>query len=305
MTTTQITVLFGASKAGETYISRNPGLHIIAIADNDRAKHGQTLSGIPIIHPDEIKNLKFDQLVITSLWIDSIKSQLINELGIDAGLIRVPFKHELKSNSPFAHQPTLDLAHELMVTISDYLKKNGLTPYLDSGTLLGLMRDGDLIPWDDDIDFAINEAEFNYASELMKNFKRLAPQKDNISWHLQMISMAGENVCINIEFTPVKAGSFIPFETSLQKRRIVNGRSELVSSAGIFDAPSEHFTGNGTLKAFGHDFSTPRKPELFLEFMYGDWCSPRKEMQLNDYDNRSIHTRTDPRSIAITKRQLE
>lgn len=98
---------------------------------------------------------------MTSLWVDSIRSQLLDELGIPASKIRVPYKREIKAELPFQHPSTLGLAHDLIISICSWLEAKGLDYYLDSGTLLGFVRDGGFISWDDDIDIALNPEAFN------------------------------------------------------------------------------------------------------------------------------------------------
>ena len=44
-------ILFGASKAGENYVSNHPDIEVVAFTDNDSAKHGTRFMGYPIIAP--------------------------------------------------------------------------------------------------------------------------------------------------------------------------------------------------------------------------------------------------------------
>ena len=298
-------LLFGASKGGETFIRKNPNQKIVAVADNDPERWGNRLLDIPVINPADINDYCFDEIVITSLWIDSIYPQLVQQLGIPAEKIRVPCKREVKPELPFQHPATLALAHELLIRVCRWLESEHLDYYLDSGTLLGMVRDGDLIAWDDDIDIALNPEAFTQAVQRAPTLYTLLPRATEIDWNLTVHSQSGNDVILNIEFKPRVPDTYIPFDLSLRLRQEMASRSELVPSAGIFDAPAYHFTGNTRLNALGHNFQVPLDYEGFLTFMYGNWREPRKDMALNDYDNRQIFSSLDPRSISIRKRHIE
>lgn len=52
---------------------------------------------------------------------------------------------------------TIDIAQHLV----DVCQRHGLQCWMDSGTLLGAVRDGGFIPWDDDIDFVMLRKDYD------------------------------------------------------------------------------------------------------------------------------------------------
>lgn len=54
-----------------------------------------------------------------------------------------------------------DLRESVLFKTVDILNKNNIKYWVSDGTLLGIIRDGGLIPWDDDIDIAIWKHENN------------------------------------------------------------------------------------------------------------------------------------------------
>ena len=54
-----------------------------------------------------------------------------------------------------------DKCFTIMCEIDEICKKHGVQYYFSEGTALGLYRSGDLIDWDDDIDIAMEESQYN------------------------------------------------------------------------------------------------------------------------------------------------
>ncbi|EDY83560.1 hypothetical protein VDG1235_3187 [Verrucomicrobiia bacterium DG1235] len=86
-------VLFGAGLAAPPIIEKVLQQdEILAVADNDSAKWGKRLQGLPIISPQEIANLSPDKIVISSTATYPIFLQLL-ELGFPADAISSELTH--------------------------------------------------------------------------------------------------------------------------------------------------------------------------------------------------------------------
>ena len=56
---------------------------------------------------------------------------------------------------------------EELKTVADFCDQNGVVYFLDSGTLLGAVRHGGFIPWDDDVDICMDVRNY-------RRFRKLA-----------------------------------------------------------------------------------------------------------------------------------
>ena len=74
-----------------------------------------------------------------------------------------------------------EIATEILAFIDDFCKKNDIDYYISYGTLLGAVRHGGFIPWDDDIDIVMPRSSYEkFINIFPKNnrFELVHPEKD-------------------------------------------------------------------------------------------------------------------------------
>lgn len=62
--------------------------------------------------------------------------------------------------------------YKIMQVVHDVLSKNNVPYFAIGGTLLGAIRDGEIIPWDDDLDIGILEKDLVKLNELAAEFNK-------------------------------------------------------------------------------------------------------------------------------------
>ncbi|MEC1305743.1 MULTISPECIES: LicD family protein [Lysinibacillus] len=266
-------ILFGASLGGQNFI-KNYGnqYQILAIADNNEAIQGEFLEDILIISPSQIIEYDFEKVIVASMYVNSISKQLLN-LGISKDKIEYASKISMKHvGAPFENQDILKKANQFIVSLTEIL--DGIPHYFTFGTLLGIARDGRLIPWDDDIDLAIFEEDIEKIKErLLENVEKL---EDILT--IEMYSREHHNGDVIAIMIDCYNNDEKLFNISLDTIFIEgdNARQDLN------DTPLHYFIGKDEILFENIKINVPKNYLDYLTYTYGDWRTVRKDTSFAD-----------------------
>lgn len=269
--------VFGASVGGETYYNLNKDrIEVLGFLDNDTNKHGNKLHGITIYSPEILKNIDnqlYDFIVITSMYIDSIIEQLA-ALNVPKNKLKFPPKSQLKTNKkPFETVEMRNKATNLLGTINEVLKDEKC--YLSFGTLLGIVRENQLLPWDDDIDLSIFPKDVDsILDKLISNIDKLSTDFNFKIYKRQYSEGEIANISVYCFYEDEDL-----FHISLA---CLNEVEEGMYSQEVNITPKEFFEGYDELVFNGHTFKAPNNHLGYLEYTYGDWKTPKKDTSFFD-----------------------
>lgn len=270
-------VLFGTGWAFRNFIkNENHDYTILAVTDWEYQKHGETLNGIRVINPYDLKSLEYDFVLIVSTFVSEIKQQLWERCKIGEGKIRVPFKDTIKGTKPFEDLKTKGFAHEVISYFSKLAADNGITLFLDYGTLLGFVRDGDVIKWDDDVDFSINYEHVDIFTELLLKYRNDFPNADDVDWYVEVRKDSNNRIRnFSLRFKNRLEKTFREFELGVRVRKTYGDVS--VVMRGKYPAHNaKHFQKYDIIKIGGKQLYCPKDYNEYLTFVYGNWKEPKK-----------------------------
>ena len=93
----------------------------------------------------------------------------------------------MKKKNVWVKQTSFELLRQQFIEIIDLLNEKQVPYYLEGGALLGIVRDGDLLPWDKDTDLSINNEDH-------KSFHIAASEIRRLGWRCKIKKFRKNNV---------------------------------------------------------------------------------------------------------------
>ena len=147
--------------------------------------------------------------------------------------------------------------------------------FIDSGLLLGIYRDGDIIRWDWDIEISLLEDEFiNKLDNVIDKVKEKKFIVHKIDKKLNKLEI--------YRSLPYEIFSFTFKAWKYEKKNSSYVRRE-------FRIPEKFFLNKQKITFLDFELNCPGPIEEYLEFMYGDWKTPKRSNNMEEYLTKNFY----------------
>lgn len=200
--------------------------------------------------------------------------------------------------------------HRQLQEITAVLQESGIRYWVDSGTLIGLLREGDVLPYDKDIDLSIwagdtartlalaprfeaagYRVEIGQYRDMAYNIKLVPQEKEGMlasigvyrrhaknAWRMALFTTDNPHPPGSLRFYARGAWRFPLRHATLAARNLV-GRDRLlghwpwkhVLQTGVWVVPGRHFDAPET---HGSGLPIPADADEYLTYRYGNWRTP-------------------------------
>ncbi|MFQ5486276.1 MAG: LicD family protein [Desulfobacterales bacterium] len=160
----------------------------------------------------------------------------------------------------------------MLFDVLDIFKKHRIRYWIDDGTLLGIIREGDLIAWDHDVDVGISgESALKIMSLRHKLLPRYIVRKrsKNNTW------LPGSIRVIRIETTREKLLR-INFHIDLFVKYKVDPYYRWIDSGALKHINNKFYDSLDSITWEGREILIPSHVEKYLDIRYGNWRVPNK-----------------------------
>jgi|TARA_B100001079_G_scaffold14357_1_gene11662 phosphorylcholine metabolism protein LicD len=214
-------------------------------------------------------------------WIASIDdSTIVN----NSTLKHIPFKKVFNASPLDKIQLQKGNYHRRMKSMLlktiDILNEKKYKYWLEAGTLLGILRDGDLIPWDYDADLGIPADSADDIMKLRLDFlpKYLIKRRRiNSPW------IPGDMRVIKVK-TPWEKIRQINFHIDLFCVYPVQDKYRWVDSNALKHVDRKFYDSLSTIEWEGRTINIPNHAEEYLSLRYGNWQVPERNYNAGLHD---------------------
>ncbi len=184
------------------------------------------------------------------------------------------------------------IALKMLLETAKALEMHKVKYILEGGTLLGIIRENRLLPWDNDLDLTVPGSDLE---KLLKARKELWKKgfRTRIRYFKEDIGpfKKGE---VKIMKVQTRKFFFLKGFTLLDifvKKKVDDNYFWTVGGKNIVlkSAPAEFYEDLQEVEFNGHSYSIPAKVEDYLSYRYGKWQEAQKEWNYKKDDNAIVN----------------
>lgn len=165
----------------------------------------------------------------------------------------------------------------IMIECAEIMKKYGLPPILYGGVVLGMIRDGDFIPWDFDCDFFVDISQaMGKEQDIYNEFKKLDYIKLHIRSGAEDWKVSGEKYDYHFDLH----GFYRKDDIYYSKVKRSNG------NYALYRLPATYIDHLQEREFRGYKFLIPQDTNGFFDFMYVNWRVPMRSVKHKEYLNK-------------------
>jgi lipopolysaccharide cholinephosphotransferase len=185
---------------------------------------------------------------------------------------------------PILTDKNLIRARKVLFDVVDFFESEGIDYWLEGGTLLGIVRDHDLLPWDHDIDLSIPAKDAEKFAQNIKKLNRKGYRVTQRRMHKDIGAFKdGEHRIFKVKrFIP----SILKIIFSVAHKHMVVADIFVKASDDqytywqamekIMRVDKKYYSSFETVEYLGRNLRVPSEHRAYLTEKYGDWSTPIK-----------------------------
>jgi len=186
-------------------------------------------------------------------------------------------------------------ARKVLFDVVNFFEKEKINYYLEGGTLLGLVRDNEFLPWDHDVDLSVSIDDSEKI--LRKRWKfYLMGYRVTLSRIHQDFGVLKKGQCRVFKVKRILPSIIKYFYKPAKKYRVVadifvkssdEHFTYWVAASKIMRVDRKYYSNNEYIEYKGHKLSVPYEYKNYLTDKYGDWKTPVKNWRCGE-DEKTI-----------------
>jgi len=172
------------------------------------------------------------------------------------------------------------VAKKMLKDVTNLLDELDIRYFLEFGTLLGIVREGRLLPWDTDLDISITDDNLQKLIDNKRKFWDIGYRikfrrfKNDIGKYkkgdIRIIKMQTRKLYFLKDKSLLDI--FIMKKEDDGHTFVVNDKPHILKTV-----PLKFHNNSNSIDFDGKTYSIPDFHEDYLEYIYGDWRTPKKE----------------------------